>query len=149
MAAALVATACAGVYLAILLAKAILALRYAARAPARHPQPQPRLGSQQAAGGIDLSAATIVQPILSGDPDLPAALADNLAALPDARFLWLIDDDDEEAATIVSKLRDAHPAHRIETIVCSAGDRWRQPEVVQTRTRTIGSNFRCVRGGGR
>ena len=49
---------------------------------------------------IDLSTATIVQPILSGDPDLPAALAENLAALPEARFLWLIDDDDEDAAAI-------------------------------------------------
>lgn len=114
MAATLVATACAGAYLAILLGKTTLALRYAARYPRLRPRPR------QASSGVDLSAAAIVQPILSGDPDLPAALADNLAALPDARFLWLIDDDDEEDAAIVSTLRDAHPAHRIETIVCAA-----------------------------
>jgi ceramide glucosyltransferase len=114
MAAAVIATACAGAYLAILLGKAILAMRYAAR----YPRPQP--WSREASSGVDLSAATIVQPILSGDPDLSAALADNLATLPEARFLWLIDDDDEEATRIVSKLRDAHPAHRIETLVCAA-----------------------------
>jgi ceramide glucosyltransferase len=114
MAAAVIATACAGAYLAILLGKAILAMRYAAR----YPRPQP--WSREASSGVDLSAATIVQPILSGDPDLSAALADNLATLPEARFLWLIDDDDEEAAGIVSRLRDAHPAHRIETLVCAA-----------------------------
>lgn len=130
---AFVVTVCAGVYLAILLAKAILAVRYAVR------YPRPRLasigsGNVSGAGdgdrvdpGVDLSTASaiissaaIVQPILSGDPDLAAALADNLATLPEARFLWLIDEDDDEAAAIVSKLRDAHPAHRIETLVCPA-----------------------------
>jgi ceramide glucosyltransferase len=122
------ATACAGAYLAILLGKAILTVRYAAR------YPRPRLtssGSDAVSAGagdrVDLStpsatisSAAIVQPILSGDPDLPTALADNLAALPEARFLWLIDEDDDEAAVIVSKLRAAHPAHRIETLVCPA-----------------------------
>jgi ceramide glucosyltransferase len=114
MTATVIVTACAGAYLAILLGKAILAMRYAAR----YPRPEPRAG--QASDGVDLSTAMIVQPILSGDPDLPAALADNLAALPDARFLWLIDDDDREAAATVSTLRDAYPTHRIETIVCAA-----------------------------
>lgn len=114
MAAALVApafvvTVCAGVYLATLLAKAILAVRYAER----YPRPAAR-----PARGVDMSEATLVQPILSGDPDLSAALADNLAALPEARFLWLIDEDDDEAAAIVSKLRDAHPSHHIDTLVC-------------------------------
>jgi ceramide glucosyltransferase len=118
MAAAFVVTACAAAYVAILLTKAILALRYAARFP--RPHQASGSGSQPSAGGVDLSAATIVQPILSGDPDLPAALADNLAALPEARFLWLIDDDDAEAAAVTRKLRDAHPSHRIDTRVCAA-----------------------------
>jgi ceramide glucosyltransferase len=146
MAAAIVATACAAAYAAILLGKAILALRYAARYPRSQPQPQLPSSSSSISpasppapspsspspsspspstpspspGGVDLSAATIVQPILSGDPDLPAALADNLAALPQARFLWMIDDDDAEAAAITLKLRDAHPSHRIERRVCAA-----------------------------
>jgi ceramide glucosyltransferase len=113
MEASLVAAACAAAYAAILLGKAILALRYAAR------YPQPHVAAH-AFSAATFSAATIVQPILSGDADLPEALADNLATLPDARFLWLIDDDDVDAAAIVSKLRDAHPPHRIDTIVCEA-----------------------------
>jgi ceramide glucosyltransferase len=48
------------------------------------------------------------------------ALADNLAALPEARFLWLIDDDDEEAEAVTRTLSDAHPTHRIERLVCAA-----------------------------
>jgi ceramide glucosyltransferase len=113
MAATLVVAACtaAALYLAILLGKAILALRYAAR--------------YRRSGGVDLSTAhlstaTIVQPILGGDADLAAALADNLAAVPEARFLWLIDDDDEEGDAITRTLREAHPAHRIERLVCAA-----------------------------
>jgi ceramide glucosyltransferase len=116
MAAALVVTACAAAYLAIHLGKAFLALRYAAR----YPRPWSSSSSGGVDVGVDLSTATIVQPILSGDPDLPDALADNLATLPEARFLWLIDEGDDDAAAIALKLRDAHPAHRIETIVCAA-----------------------------
>jgi ceramide glucosyltransferase len=128
MAATLVVAACAAAYLGILLGKAILALRYAAR----YGRSQPRLPSTRSSapatsspsspssGGVDLSTATIVQPILGGDPDLAAALADNLAALPEARFLWLIDDDDEEAEAVTRTLCDAHPTHRIERLVCAA-----------------------------
>jgi ceramide glucosyltransferase len=139
-AAAFVAMACAASYAAILLSKAILALRYAARFPRSQPRslssssstspasppstsssspPSPPPPPPPPPDGVDLSVATIVQPILSGDPDLPAALADNLAALPEARFLWMIDDDDAEAAAITLKLCDAHPSHRIDTRVCA------------------------------
>lgn len=118
-------------YVAILLAKAFLAIRYAARY-------QPRPAS---ANSVDLSAATIVQPILSGDPDLPAALADNVATLPEARFLWLIDDNDATAAAITSFLRDAHPTHRIDTLVCPAAPDGVNPklfklELARERTRS-------------
>lgn len=105
MIAASLAMASAGLYLLLLAIKAGLALRYARR----YPRPP---------ADVDLSAATIVQPILSGDPGLRAALATNLATLSEARFLWLIDDDDPAAGAIVEGLRDAHPAHRIECWSC-------------------------------
>jgi ceramide glucosyltransferase len=91
------------VYLAILGVKSGLAVSYTRRyqAPARP---------------ADLAAATIVQPILSGDPDLEAALRHNLDAVPEARFLWLIDRDDAEAAAIAARLEATHPEHRIERI---------------------------------
>lgn len=48
-------------------------------------------GAVRAAGP---AAVVVLQPILGGDPALGAVLADDLAALPDVRFLWLVDDDD-------------------------------------------------------
>lgn len=57
--------------------------------------------------------ATIVQPILSGDPRLEAALAANLRAHPEAAFLWLIDDDDAEAQRIATTLAPLHAGLRV------------------------------------
>ena len=61
-----------------------------------------------------MRSVTVLQPILSGDAQLSAALADMVRALPEARFCWLIDDDDSEARRIVSSLGSAHPSVAIE-----------------------------------
>jgi ceramide glucosyltransferase len=101
---ALVVTAiAAALYVAILAIKADLAIAYKRRSPAPPRDP-------------DLSAATIVQPILSGDPDLEAALRGNLETVPEARFLWLIDQDDVDADIVTSRLQRDHPGHRIERL---------------------------------
>jgi len=50
---------------------------------------------------------TVLQPILSGDPTLESCLAANLRNQPDARFIWLIDDDDSEAQRLARAY--AHP----------------------------------------
>jgi len=60
------------------------------------------------------ASVTIVQPILSGDEALETCLRDNLEANPDARFLWLVDDDDLVAITLTRALADAHSGTRIE-----------------------------------
>ena len=65
----------------------------------------------------------VLQPILSGDPALETVLAGNLAALPDARFVWLVDDDDPVAADVAARLAAAcpgHPGHRIRILTCPA-----------------------------
>lgn len=49
------------------------------------------------------AAATVLQPILSGDPDLAQALAVNLRNAPEAQFVWLIDQDDPEAHRIAQE----------------------------------------------
>lgn len=47
-----------------------------------------------ARGGAPPAPVTVLQAIRSGDPLLPALLAENLANHPDARFVWLVDADD-------------------------------------------------------
>lgn len=68
--------------------RAVLSWRYLAR----------RAGHR--GGPVDLADVTVLQPILSGDPTLAACLADNLRLTPEARFIWLIDEDDLEARAI-------------------------------------------------
>src|SRR5690349_11543179 len=98
---------CTGLYLMLLVGKALLAVRYARR----YPVPS---------ATVDLGVATIVQPILSGDPALAATLEDNVTQLPEARFVWLIDTDDEEAERVTIDLQRRYPGHRIERCVCPA-----------------------------
>jgi ceramide glucosyltransferase len=98
---------CAGTYLILLVGKALLALRYAHR----YPKPS---------ATVDLGAATIVQPILSGDPELAATLEDTLTHLPEARFVWLVDADDGEADRVTRDLQRRYAGHRIERCTCPA-----------------------------
>ena len=80
---------CFVAYLAIFALKAALSLRYLRR----HPEPV----------GAD-GAITVLQPILSGDPWLEAALTRNLVvAPPETRFLWLIDEDDDEGFRVAER----------------------------------------------
>jgi len=55
---------------------------------------------------------SILQPILSGDPTLESCLAENLRMRTrhQIEFVWLIDEDDAEAAHICEFLMAAHPA---------------------------------------
>ena len=81
----------AGSYLALLLGKWWLARRRLREAPAVMAKAQ-------------MAQVTVLQPILAGDPGLAAILAEQLAALPEASFRWLVDDDDSEAQRIVAAL---------------------------------------------
>lgn len=93
-------------YVAVLVLKAWGAWEYARRYPAPSGcEPSPTV--------------TICQPILSGDPDLEAALDHNLNALPDAKFLWLIDEVDEQASRVTARLIQRHPAMSIRVLRCA------------------------------
>lgn len=61
---------------------------------------------------------TLAQPILSGDPALEARLEENLRALPDQHFLWLIDEDDLEGRRIAEVLRQRYPEVAIRIDLC-------------------------------
>ena len=87
-------------YLMVWGAKAALAARVARREPLLPPS--------------DGAGVAIAQPILSGDPRLGAVLTANLAELPAARFLWLVDTDDTEAQRVCRDLAARHPEVAIE-----------------------------------
>lgn len=95
--------ALASIYVCSLLLRAWLSLRYAASLP-------------DARGGtaLDSDSLTLAQAILSGDPLLESRLAASLAALPQQRFVWLIDEDDAEARRLALKLR----TERVEVLEC-------------------------------
>lgn len=79
-----------GLYLAIVGAKLALARRYIGT----HPE------TATAPGDV-----TVMQPILGGDPALEDALRRNLEQV-DARFLWLVDDDDVDGQQVTDTLKD-------------------------------------------
>lgn len=55
-------------------------------------------------GEIDERRYTIVQPILSGDPNLGEDLAANLAQTTDMAFVWLVDEADVEGQAVVKEV---------------------------------------------
>src|SRR5687767_2910464 len=94
-------------YLAQLGAKAWLASRYAREA---------RVAVVGSTG--DGRGVTIVQPILGGDPRLAETLTANLRMLPSARFLWLVDEDDPEGATVCERLMAENSAVTVTLLRC-------------------------------
>jgi ceramide glucosyltransferase len=91
------AVALAGLYVFLVVARAVFAVRHA----------------RQFRGVLPDVPVTIVQPILSGDPLLEPTLKRNLDAHPLAEFLWMIDDDDDEARRIAARLAPAHAKLRV------------------------------------
>ena len=105
-----VAIGTATAYVGLLAAKAALAGIAVGRRRAR----------LRAASGAPIAPRdlTIVQPILSGDPQLEDALAATLVACPDARVLWLVDEDDAEGRRAAAAARARHPLARVEVVEC-------------------------------
>ena len=67
---------------------------------------------------LEEAPITLMQPILSGDPFLEETLRRNLQNAPNwAQFLWLIDEDDEEANRLTGRLRDQTDG-RVNVLVC-------------------------------
>ncbi len=96
-----------GSYLIIFLIKWGLSLSYSIKD-----------GRKKANLSKDEETVTVIQPILSGDPSLQQMLEKNLLFNPNARFLWLIDQEDEEARLITDQLQKANPNHQIQIVAC-------------------------------
>lgn len=76
---------------------------------------------------------SILQPILSGDPTMPAGLEQNLSMETHypLEFLWLADEDDEEAKRICRGFIERYPEKRLRLIlVPPPGDR-QNPKMVK------------------
>jgi ceramide glucosyltransferase len=110
----------AAVYIVQLWLKVWLARRYAdAQKAGVHP-------------GLRQDDATIVQPVLGGDPALEGTLAENLMRLPHARFLWLVDDDDALGRTACDTLAlraNVDTPGRVTVMQCSAAPQGVNPKV--------------------
>ncbi|ABS46246.1 MULTISPECIES: glycosyltransferase [Yersinia pseudotuberculosis complex] len=91
----------AAIWLGILLFKLIFTLRMMKR-------------GKQAGCGVPQATATILQPVLSGDPQLATVLEANVVALKQARFFWLIDDDDTVAREIAISIQSRYPDREIK-----------------------------------
>lgn len=104
-----------GLYAAISALKFLLSLRYASIAAARNVAPAET--DWKDADEADLPKISVVQPILSGDPNLKEALRRNLQAATTGQFYWMIDDDDDEAAAISAALAAEFP-NRTTVIRC-------------------------------
>lgn len=122
----------AALWLAILLFKA----RFARRALRQPP----------ATGTVDFAQITVVQPILSGDPALASVLESNLLSLVAARFLWLIDKDDPEAAVVTARLQARYPQRAIEIIAFDAAPEGINPKLfkLEQARPTIGTPYLLV-----
>ena len=64
------------------------------------------------------NTVTLLTPVLSGDPDLRGVLDDNVHALADQRFFWLVDVDDTEGQRVARAVQAAHPGRAITVIDC-------------------------------
>jgi ceramide glucosyltransferase len=96
-----------GVYGALLLFKAVMASWEVRR--------QRRAGRHAREGRAEV---TVLQAILSGDPNLERVLEDNLRNLSGAQFLWLIDRDDGEARAVAVRLLARNPHSRVSVMEC-------------------------------
>lgn len=86
---------------------------------------------------------SILQPILSGDPTLPACLEHNLrmqTSYP-LEFLWLVDSDDREGQRICMRIMERHPKHKAQLIVLPP-----PPEGVNPKTFKLIAGVKIARG---
>lgn len=80
-----------------------------------------------------VSLVSILQPILSGDPSMPAGLEQNLTLRTryPLEFLWLVDEDDLEAQKICRSLLELHPEKNARLILLPPPETRQNPKMVK------------------
>jgi ceramide glucosyltransferase len=114
----------ATLYLGILGFKFVAAL-----AAVRQSRRRAHVHTYVSAGTLSDAALAVVQPILSGDPDLLSALTDNLRTLQCAALVWLVDDDDTVAQRVVRDALRTVPHSRVRVMRCA-----QPPEGINPKT---------------
>ena len=73
---------------------------------------------------------SILQPILSGDPTLPACLEHNLRMRTryPVEFIWLVDLDDEDGQVLCRQLIALHPERRVEMLLFAPAPQGQNPK---------------------
>ncbi len=118
------------VYMASFVLRAWLSIRYASLLPETPHEALPA------------NSLTIAQAILSGDPLLESRLEENLSALAEQKFLWLIDEDDAEAQRIAHAIKTAN----VEVILCAPCPDSTNPKLwkLQRAAKLAQTPFFCV-----
>lgn len=97
---------------------------------------------------IDVTLISIIQPILSGDPDLPACLEHNLRATSSIprEFLWLVDTDDLAGQNICQMLIARNPAATVRLVLCAPPAPRENPKMIklQIGARLAQGDMLCV-----
>lgn len=104
-----------------------LSVAYAASTLVRAGLARRRLRAEPVETPAPVGRVSILQPILSGDPGLPAMLAENLHNHPDADLTWLVDTDDAEGMRLASQVAAGAPHVRVR--VCPPAPSGVNPKV--------------------
>jgi ceramide glucosyltransferase len=102
-------------YALLLVGKAAFALRY--------------IDAPRPSAAATAPTTTILQPILGGDPALSDVLESNLRALPQCRFLWLVDTDDTLARDAADALRARYPQIAIDCLLLPPAPAGHNPKI--------------------
>jgi ceramide glucosyltransferase len=124
-----VALALAALMLALLGLRATLALLALRGTDDAAPGDAGPPGGAAAVGTARAEDVTVLQTIRSGDPLLPGLLRENLRNQPQARFVWLVDEDDPAGRAIADAAAPEESRDRIEVLVVPPLPQGRSPKV--------------------
>ena len=98
--------------------------------------------------GQPVALVSILQPILSGDPTMPAGLEQNLTMQTryPLEFLWLVDEDDFEAQRICRDLLARHPDKKARMILLPPPGPRQSPKMIKliAGARHVSGDVLCV-----
>lgn len=96
----------AGAYICILLFKALFSIVYSVQFRKKY------------ADYASEKSVTVLQAVMGGDPELKSVLSRNVKENGNARFIWLLDENDPEAAEAADSIQKENPDAQILNLIC-------------------------------